>query len=306
MENTQSRLIMSPAPHISSGESIPRIMYTVLIALIPAAVASIYFFGLRAVWLILVSCLAAIATEYVFCKIRKRPVTIADGSALITGVLLAFSVPPTLPLWMAALGSVVAIGIAKMVFGGLGRNPFNPALIGRAFLLASFPAHMTNWIAPDGVTTATPLAVGSQRTDLVQLIWGNVGGSIGETCSIAIIIGGLYLIYRKYVDWRVPLSYIGTVFVLALAFGQDPIFHIFAGGLLLGAFFMATDMVTTPLTRKGRVIFGIGAGIITVVIRLWGIYPEGVTYAILLMNAFTPLINRFTKPRMFGEVRANA
>lgn len=306
MENTQSRLIMSPAPHISSGESIPRIMYTVLIALVPAALASVYYFGLRAIWLILISSLAALATEYVFCKVRKHPVSIADGSALVTGVLLAFNVPPTLPLWMVALGSVIAIGVAKMVFGGLGRNPFNPALIGRAFLLASFPAHMTNWISPDGVTTATPLAMGSARTDLFQLIIGNVGGSLGETCSAAIIIGGLYLIYRKYIDWRIPVGYIGTVFVLSLAFGQDPVFHIFAGGLMLGAFFMATDMVTTPLTAKGRLIFGIGAGIITVVIRLWGIYPEGVSYSILLMNGFTPLINRVTKPRMFGEVRANA
>lgn len=310
MENTQARLVMSPAPHVSSGESISRIMYTVLAALVPAALASIYYFRLRAVLLIIVCSAAALATEYVFQKARNKPITIWDGSALITGVLLAFNVPPSLPLWMAVVGTVVAIAIGKQVFGGLGHNPFNPALVGRAFLLAAFPVAMTTWTAPiDGATTATPLALMKMEgtaTSLWQLFIGRTGGSLGETSAIAILIGGLYLIYKGYIDWRVPTGYLGTVFVLSLIFGQNPFFHLFAGGLMLGAFFMATDMVTSPITAKGRLIFAIGAGVILMVIRLWGGYPEGVSYSILLMNGFTPLINRYTRPRMFGEVRTNA
>ncbi len=310
MENTEPKLLMSPAPHVSSGESISRIMYAVLLALVPAALASIYYFRFRAVLLIVTCSVAALATEYVFQKLRNKPISLWDGSALITGVLVAFNVPASLPLWMAFVGTVVAISIGKQVFGGLGHNPFNPALVGRAFLLAAFPVAMTTWTAPfDGTTTATPLALMKMEgttTSLWQLFIGQTGGSLGETSALAILIGGLYLLYKGYIDWRVPVGYLGTVFVLSVVFGQDPLFHLLAGGLMLGAFFMATDMVTSPITAKGRLIFGICAGVILMIIRLWGGYPEGVSYSILLMNGFTPLIDRYVRPRMFGEVRANA
>jgi len=211
---------------------------------------------------------------------------------------------------MAAVGGVVAMGLGKHVFGGLGHNPFNPALIGRAFLLASFPAAMIRWTSPiDGMSTVTPLVqlqMGRITATYWDLFIGNIGGCIGETSALAILIGGLYLLYKRYIDWRIPVSYLGTVTVIALAFGQDPIFHWLAGGLMLGAFFMATDMVTTPITRRGKWLFGIGAGIVLMVIRQWGSYPEGVTYSILLMNAFTPLLDHITRPRPYGEVRAHA
>lgn len=310
-------LITSSSPHIHSGESISRIMFTVAIALLLPTFAGVYFFGFRALGLVIVASIAAMLTEAVFQKLRNKPITIWDGSALVTGMLLALNLPPTLPYWMAVVGAVAAIGLGKQIYGGLGANPFNPALIGRVFLMITFTTPMTTWINPidgttaatavDGTTGATPLALMKMEgvtTDYMKLFLGNVGGCLGETSAILIILGGLYLIYKGYVDWRIPASYLGTVAVLSVVLGQDPIFHLLSGGLMLGAFFMATDMVTTPLSRLGKVIFGIGAGFFTVIIRFYGGYPEGVSFSILLMNAFTPLINRFTVPKIYGEVKA--
>lgn len=301
-------LVVSSSPHIRSEETVQRIMLDVIIALLPAAAASVYFFGMGTLVIMLTGILAAVATEAAIQKIRNKPVTINDGSAVITGLLLALTLPPALPLWMVAVGAVVAIGIGKQVYGGLGCNPFNPALVGRAFLIVSFPVHMTTWISPlDGVTSATPLGMMKMegiKTGYMELFLGNVGGSLGETSALLLILGGAYLIYRGVIDWRIPVSYLGTVAVLTMVLGHDPLFHLLAGGLMLGAFFMATDMVTTPLTRLGRIIFGIGAGVLVVIIRLYGGYPEGVLFSILLMNIFTPIIDKFIRPRIYGEVKA--
>lgn len=301
-------LIVTSSPHIHSGESTSRIMLTVAAALLLPTIGSIYFFGSRALALVIVSSAAAIITEAIFQKLRNRPITIKDGSALVTGILLALNLPPGLPYWMVAVGSVVAISLGKQIYGGIGTNPFNPALIGRVFLMISFTGPMTTWINPvDGTTGATPLSLMKMQgvsTDYMKLFIGNVGGSLGETSALLIIIGGLLLIFKGYADWRIPVSYLGTVAVLSLVLGRDPIFHLLAGGLMLGAFFMATDMVTTPITKKGKIIFGIGAGFFTVLIRFFGGYPEGVSFSILLMNAFTPIINRFTVPRIYGEVKS--
>lgn len=315
-------LVVSSSPHIRSEETVQRIMLDVIIALLPAAAASVYFFGMGALTIMLTSILAAVAAEAAIQKIRNKPVTINDGSAVITGLLLALTLPPALPLWMAAAGAVVAIGIGKQVYGGLGCNPFNPALVGRAFLIVSFPVQMTTWTSPldgvtcatllgikllDGVTCATPLGLlkmEGTKTGYMELFLGNVGGSLGETSALLLILGGAYLIYRGVIDWRIPVSYLGTVAALTMILGHDPLFHVLAGGLMLGAFFMATDMVTTPLTKLGRIIFGIGAGVLVVIIRLYGGYPEGVLFSILLMNIFTPIIDKFIQPRIYGEVRA--
>lgn len=300
-------LIVTSSPHIHSGESTSKIMLTVAAALLLPTIGSIYFFGPRALALVIVSSVAAVITEAIFQKLRNRPITIKDGSALVTGMLLALNLPPGLPYWMAAVGAVVAISLGKQIYGGIGANPFNPALIGRVFLMVSFTGPMTTWINPvDGTTGATPLSLMKMQgvsTDYMKLFLGNVGGSLGETSALLIIIGGLFLIFKGYADWRIPASYLGTVAVLSLILGRDPIFHLLAGGLMLGAFFMATDMVTTPITKKGKIIFGIGAGFFTVLIRFFGGYPEGVSFSILLMNAFTPIINRFTVPRIYGEVK---
>ncbi|NLU11056.1 MAG: RnfABCDGE type electron transport complex subunit D [Tepidanaerobacter acetatoxydans] len=302
------RLITTSSPHIHSGESVSRIMFNVAIALFLPTLAGIYYFGFRALALVITTSLSAILTEAVFQKLRNKPITIMDGSALVTGMLLALNLPPGLPYWMAVVGAVVAISLGKQIYGGLGSNPFNPALIGRVFLMISFTTPMTTWINPvDGTTGATPLSLMKMQgipTDYAKLFFGNVGGSLGETCALLIIIGGMYLIFKGYVDWKIPASYLGTVAILSLILGQDPIFHLLSGGLMLGAFFMATDMVTTPLSGLGKLIFGIGAGLFTVLIRFYGGYPEGVSFSILLMNAFTPLINRFTVPKIYGEVKA--
>lgn len=302
------KLITTSSPHLHSGESISKIMYSVAIALLLPTFAGVYFFGFRALGLVIVTSFAAILTEAVFQRLRNKPITISDGSALVTGMLLALNLPPGLPYWMAVVGAVVAIALGKQIYGGLGANPFNPALIGRVFLMITFTAPMTTWIDPvDGTTGATPLALMKMEgvsTDYVKLFFGNVGGCLGETSALLIIVGGLYLIYKGYVDWRIPASYLGTVAILSVLLGQDPIFHLLSGGLMLGAFFMATDMVTTPLSRLGKIIFGLGAGFLTVLIRIYGGYPEGVSFSILLMNAFTPLINRFTVPKIYGEVKA--
>ncbi|MGM0437180.1 MAG: RnfABCDGE type electron transport complex subunit D [Bacillota bacterium] len=298
------KLIVTPSPHIKDETTLDEIMWAVIKALIPAMLAAVYYFRTRAVLLILGSVIGAVLTEFIFQKIRGKKITISNGSAILTGILLALIVPPSLPIWTVIVGSAVAIGLGKQVFGGLGYNPFNPALVGRAFLVAAYPVLMTSWTF-DGETTATPLNLMKAQgvgTDYWDLFIGHIGGSLGETSALAILLGAAYLIYKGYINWRIPTGILGTVVVLTAVFGHDPIFHLFSGGLMIGAFFMATDMVTSPVTKKGRWIFGVGVGLLIVLIRLWGGYPEGVMYAILLMNTAVPLIDRYTRPRSLGEV----
>lgn len=303
-----NNLIVASSPHITHEDNVPKIMYRVILALAPAAIAGVVFFGIRAALIYIVSIMTSMITEFIFQKIRKRPVAINDGSAAVTGLLLALTLPPVLPLWMVVVGAVVAIGLGKQVYGGLGSNVFNPALVGRAFLLITFPVAMTTWTAADAVSSATPLNLLKMQgvsTDYMKLLIGNVGGSIGETSAGALLIGGAFLLLIKLIDWRIPLAFIGTTSIMVLLSGSDPIVHLLSGGLLLGALFMSTDMVTTPLTRKGKWIFGIGCGLITAIIRLYGGYPEGVMFSILLMNSATPVINRYTRPKMYGRVKLN-
>ncbi|WP_018247863.1 RnfABCDGE type electron transport complex subunit D [Orenia marismortui] len=303
---SKARLRVSSGPHIRSKESISNIMYNVVLALLPATLAAVYYFGIQALVLIITCSVTAIITEWCFQKARGIPATIIDGSALLTGLLLALTLPPQLPIWMAILGSVIAIALGKQVFGGLGYNFFNPALVGRAFLLASFPVAMTTWKMVDVTSSATPLGGDPNMIAIKDLFLGRVAGSLGETSAAAIILGGLYLLYKGYIDWRIPVGYLGTVALLTTFVGKGgPVFHLLAGGLMLGAFFMATDMVTTPVTKKGRWIFGIGCGILLVIIRVYGGLPEGVLYSILLMNMFVPIIDKYTLPRAFGEVKIN-
>lgn len=296
-------LTVSANPHIKDKDNVNKIMWCVILALLPAAIAGVYFFKINALLIILLSVSSAVVTELIIQAFTKKPVTIKDGSAALTGLLLALILSPTVPWWIPILGSIFAISIGKMVFGGLGHNIFNPALIGRAFLVVSWPALMTKWILPDGVTGATPLGMlklEGIKTGYNQLFLGNIGGCIGETSAIALLIGAGFLFYKKVIDWRIPIVYIGTVFVFALLFFQDPLFHILAGGLLIGAFFMATDYVTSPITPNGKLIFGVGCGFLTIILRLFSGYPEGVMFSILLMNAAVPLIERYTKVKPFG------
>lgn len=317
---------MSTSPHIRSEESISKIMWTVNIALTPAALFGVYNYGINALIVMVVGILSAVFFEYVVEKIRKIPITISDGSAVLTGLLLAMCLPPTIPPYMAAVGSFIAIVIAKHSMGGLGFNIFNPAHIGRAALMVSWPVAMTTWskmtTGIDVVSSATPLGILKQQgyPKLLEtfggaphmyqaLFLGTRNGSIGETSTILLILGGLFLIYKKYINWQVPVIMVGTVGILTWIFGPtgiftgDPLFHMMAGGLIIGAFFMATDMVTIPLTVKGQVIFALGAGMLTTLIRLKGGYPEGVCYSILLMNSLSPLIDRFCQPTKYGARR---
>ena len=301
------KLIISSSPHIRLKESISRVMWSVVLALTPAAIISVYLFGLSALRLIAVSILAAVISEVLWQKLMGRKITIGDGSAVVVGLLLAFVLPSRLPWWMAAVGSSFAIVIVKQLFGGLGDNIFNPALAGRAFLLASFPIYMTSWVRPfDAISCATPLAIVKENlSGTIPSLWdlfiGKTAGSLGETSAVALLIGAGFLFWRKIITWHIPFTYIGTVTLLSWVFGRDPLFSVLAGGLILGAFFMAVDPVTSPMTAKGQIIFGVGCGIVTVLIRQWGGYPEGVCYSILLMNALVPLIDRYTKPRRLGE-----
>lgn len=323
-------IIVSASPHIHSDRTSKRIMYDVIIALIPAFLVSIYVFGIGALIVTSVAIISCILFEYLIQKfLLKSAVTITDGSALITGILLAFNLPSNLPIWMVIVGSLVAIGIAKMSFGGLGFNIFNPALVGRVFLLISFPVQMTSWPTAienntnlaDAVTGATPLAIikdglmaGETMTNLsaklpsiMELFLGITGGSLGEMSALALLLGGLYLLIRKVITWHIPVTMLGTMAIMTGIFWlinpaayANPMIHILTGGAIIGAFFMATDLVTSPMTHKGMIIFAIGIGVITVVIRLFGAYPEGVSFAILIMNALVPLINKNFKPRRFG------
>ena len=345
------------------------VMWNVVIALSPALVFAVYYWGIRALMLTLLGAVSAVVTEALIQKMRKVPVSVADGSAFLTGMLLSYNINAGAPWWMPIMGSVFAIAVGKQVFGGLGNNPVNPALLGRAFLLASWPSLMTSgWLKPRTgtlsgiadpntialnlnsvsskaytlVTGATPLKVVQTLRDssfvasinaqagggidlanriftnitemesLKNLFWGNIGGCIGEVSAFALLLGAAYLLYKNIIEWRIPLFYIGTVFVLTFLFGpikgsgfspMVPFFHILSGGLMLGAFFMATDYTTTPLTKNGRIVFAIGCGLLTVVIRLVGGYPEGVSYSILFMNVMTPLIDKLTMPKAFGRVK---
>ena len=314
-------LILNSSPHLHTTKSVKKIMWSVIIALIPAMAMSFYYFGIRAAWMILTCVIASLITEIVMNYIKGEKITISDGSAIITGILLALTLPPSFRLSSAALGTIVAISLGKHIFGGLGYNIFNPALLGRAFLQASFPVAITTWSNPitakystiDAVSTATPLGAFKFEkilTNYSDLFIGNVSGSLGETSAIAVLIGGIFLLILKNADWRIPLGFIGSVFIFGSIFWlinpnqyPNPIFHLLSGGLLFGAFFMATDMVTSPITPKGGWFFGAGAGILVIIIRLFGGLPEGVMYSILLMNGVTPLINRYTRPRIFGEPR---
>jgi len=340
------RLHLSASPHVRSPLSVPKVMLAVIIALVPALVASIIFFGASAAMLTAVCVASAVAAEAVANLLLRRGQSIGDLSAIVTGILVAFNLPPSLPLWMAALGSIFAIVVAKMVFGGLGCNFINPALAGRAFLVASYPAPMTSYPATvfgsvnglaetaassagsivDAVSSATPLGAIKQvfadnlfdagvfSTALSDLFFGNVGGCIGETSALALLVGGIFLMAIRAVDVRIPLAYIFTVFSLfwivngtGTYFTVDsliaPTFHILGGGLFLGAFFMATDPVTSPITPRGRILFGVGCGVLTFLIRKYGGYPEGVSFSILLMNLTVPLIDRYTRPAIYGEVK---
>lgn len=294
------RFNIAPSPHIRDRDSTQNIMLTAVLGILPVWIAATYFFGFDSIRLVVLSALTAIVTEAICQKIRKRPVTVWDGSALVTGMLLGLSVPPTLPSWMIVFGAALAIIVGKHLFGGLGGNPFNPALVGRAILVTSFTGAMSRWTI-DGVTMATPLMESAGNFAYHELFFGNIAGSIGETSAFAILIGAIFMYYRGVLDYRLPVSFLGTVAILSFILGQDPILQLLSGSLLFVAIYMASDMVTTPVTPKGRWIFGIGAGIILVVIRQWGGLPEGVTYSLLLMNAATPLINRYTRPRIYGR-----
>ncbi len=324
-----NKLIISLSPHVHSGDSVQKNMYGVLIALIPALIVSLIYFGLGAAVVTLTSVAACVFFEWAITKfiLKREKTTICDGSAIITGVLLAFNLPSNLPLWIIIIGALVAIGIGKMTFGGLGCNPFNPALVGRIFLLISFPVQMTSWPKigqwasyVDAETAATPLALMkqaihgnasalSQLPSSFDLFIGANGGCIGEVSAAALILGLLYMLWKKIITWHIPVSIIATVFVFSGLMHlvnpemyAGPVYHLLSGGLMLGAIFMATDYVTSPMTHKGMLIYGVAIGFLTVVIRLFGAYPEGMSFAIFIMNAFTPLINNYCKPKRFGEV----
>lgn len=312
----ENMLYGSSSPHLRSEETISRVMIDVLIALLPATLASIYFFRFSAIKLIGLAVITAVVTEWGLQKIMKRPVTIKDFSAVVTGLLLAFNIPASAPWWIPVIGSAFAIAIAKQAFGGLGNNFINPALAARAMLLASWPVIMTNWVTPgaDAVSTATPLAILKGEAEgslpsLTKILVGNIGGSLGETSALLLILGGLYLLYRGIINWRIPFTYIATVMVMTLLLDggfTNMIYHTLSGGLMLGAFYMATDYSSSPVTPRGHIIFGIGCGLLTSIIRIYGGYPEGVSYSILLMNVAAPLIDKYTAPKVFGEVKQNA
>ncbi len=325
------KIIISASPHVHSDRTSKKVMYDVLFALIPAFLVSIYLFGISALIMTSVAVLSCIAFEYLIQKyILKTAITVGDGSALITGILLAFNLPSSLPLWMVIIGSLVAIGIAKMSFGGLGYNIFNPALVGRVFLLVSFPVQMTSWPIPfenngtlfDAVTGETTLGIikeglmygetmstiSEKIPTILELLLGISSGSAGEMSALALILGGLYLLIRKVITWHIPVTilltmalFTGIFWVIDPEMYANPLIHILSGGAILGAFYMATDLVTSPMTKKGMIIFAAGIGVITVVIRFYGAYPEGISFAILIMNAFVPLINTYFKPRRFGS-----
>jgi electron transport complex protein RnfD len=324
-------LNISPSPHAHGNETTKKLMFGVVLALMPSLFTSVLYFGSGAVIVAATSIISCILFEYLIQRfILKKPVSITDGSALVTGLLLAFNLPSNIPVYMVIIGSLVAIGVAKMTFGGLGNNPFNPALVGRVFMLISFPVQMTSWPVPagfgtgytDAITGATPLAIIKEGLkngesmkqlmekvpDTIHLLIGKMGGSMGEVAALALLIGFAYMLYKKIITWHIPVSVIGTIAVFTGILwlinpekNADPLFHLLTGGVLLGAIFMATDYVTSPMNPKAMIIYGCGIGFITVIIRIYGAYPEGVSFAILIMNAFVPLMNSYIKPKRFGE-----
>ena len=327
-----SLLTISGSPHVHGSNDVRKIMLGVVYAMIPALLVSIYVFGLDALKVTVVSVAACVMFEFLIQKyILKGSTSITDGSAIVTGILLAFNLPSNLPIWIIIIGALVAIGIAKMSFGGLGKNIFNPALVGRVFLLLSFPVQMTSWPIPkplfaqsvtDAVTGPTALSILKEGLDAgktvdqltaelptyVESLLGSMGGSLGEISAVALVIGAIYMLLRKLISWHIPVSYLGTVLIFAGILWLinpeiyiNPLFHLVTGGMMLGVFFMATDMVSSPMSAKGMLVFGFGCGLITMLIRIWGAYPEGVSFAILIMNAFVPLINLGFKPKRFGE-----
>ena len=310
-----ANFVVSGTPHVRSKESIQSIMRDVIIALVPATAAGIYYFGINALILVIAAIASAVVFEAICQKVMKKPVTVSDLSAVVTGLLLAMNLPAAAPVWVAIVGSAFAIIFGKQLFGGLGQNFINPALAGRAFLLASYPTEMTTWSVPNGLevadaaTYATPLAqlkAGYLDASLGELMLGQCGGTIGETCAIALIIGGVYLLYKHVISWKIPVIYIATVAILFAVIGRQgvrlPLQEIMAGGVMLGGIFMATDYASSPVTPKGQIIFAVGAGLITYLIRTFGGYPEGVSYSILIMNCAVPLIERFTEPTIFGAL----
>lgn len=325
----ENKLVISLSPHVHGGDSVKKNMYGVLIALIPAFLVSLYFFGLGALIVIATSVAACLFFEWAIGKflLKKENTTICDGSAMVTGVLLAFNLPSNLPIWIIIIGALFAIGVGKMSFGGLGCNPFNPALAGRVFLLLSFPVQMTSWPVvgqlasyTDATTTATPLNLMKQVAggnmdalkelpSSLDLLIGNNGGCLGEVSALALLLGLAYMLWKRIITWHIPVSILATVFVFSgimhLVNPEQyvcPVIQLFTGGLMLGSIFMATDYVTSPMSKKGMLIYGVCIGLLTVIIRLFGAYPEGMSFAILIMNAFTPLINTYCKPKRFGEV----
>lgn len=324
---------VSGSPHVHGHASVSKLMYGVVYAMIPAMLVSVYFFGWGAARVLLISVLACLFFEYIIQKyLIKGATTINDGSAVITGVLLAFNVPSNLPWWILVIGALVSIGMGKMSFGGLGKNIFNPALVGRVFLLISFPVQMTSWPVPkplfapgltDAITGPTPLGIlkegvragksvqelAPELPDYVTALLGNQGGCLGEVSALALILGAVYMLSRKIITWQIPTAYLGSVVIFSGIFWlidptsyADPLFHLVTGGMMLGIFYMATDYTTSPMSTRAQIIYGVGAGVLTMVIRLWGAYPEGVSFAILIMNAFVPLLDGALKPKRFGEV----
>ena len=315
-------LTVSGSPHVQSKQTTKNLMWTVVIALLPALLVGVYYFGLPALIVTLSSVFLCVLFEWLIQKyVLKVTPTIKDGSAVITGILLAFNLPSSVPLWILAIGALVAIGVAKMSYGGLGKNPFNPALVGRVFLFISFPSKvaMSGWPVPnagaifktpflDATTGATPLAMKvGQGADLWNMFIGNIGGSLGEVSALALILGGLIMLFRKVITWHIPVSFLLSAAAFALILWLvdptlylHPAYHMLAGGMMLGAIFMATDMVTSPITFKGQLVFGFGCGVLTIIFRSFGPMPEGVSFAILIMNAVTPLINKGFKPKPFG------
>lgn len=316
----ENNLYVSPSPHIHGGDSISKNMYGVLIALVPAFLVSLYYFGLGALIVTATSVIACVLFEYLIQKfLMKKEPTVCDGSAILTGVLLAFNLPSNLPVWIILIGALAAIGIGKMSFGGLGNNIFNPALVGRVFLLISFPAQMTMWPEVGQLTAYTDVTTGAtvlslmnegaldKLPTLVDMLFGKMGGSLGEVSALALLLGLVFMLWKKIITWQIPVSILLTVFVFTGIMHlvnpvqyASPFVHLLSGGLMLGAIFMATDYVTSPMSKNGMLVYGVGIGILTTVIRLFGSYPEGMSFAILIMNAFTPLINSYIKPKHFG------
>jgi len=326
-----NQFYISPSPHINTPETTRKLMFGVVAALLPAVITSVYFFGSGSVIVALTAVFSCVIFEYLIQRfVLKKPVSVTDGSAIVTGLLLALNLPSNIPVLLIIAGSLVAIGVAKMTFGGLGNNPFNPALVGRVFMLISFPVQMTTWPIPEGFKTgyvdaatgATPLSIMKEGLengesmgaligkipDTIDMITGKMGGSIGEVSALALLIGFVYLLYKRIITWHIPVSVIGSLFAFTLVLWlidpglyPSPLFHLLSGGILLGAIYMATDYVTSPMSPRGMIIYGCGIGILTVIIRVWGAYPEGVSFAILIMNAFVPLMNTYIKPKRFGE-----